>query len=311
LQTNISIGIAMGGRMDGAHELLRQGSIALYEAKQAAPGSTMVFDQAMQDRLSRRFRIEVALRQAVLRRELSVLYQPIVDIDSGRLMAVEPVLRWNNLELGSMSANEFIPIADEVGLSVELNEWMLRESCLQWSRWQQQDAAVAPALLSLNASRAQVASGEALLGSVRSALECARMPAAALRIHIAERDLTADRARALEFISGLRGMGVRVAMNEFGTGACGLASLRGFGFDSIKVDKSLISNIGRDPLALAVAQAAIHGIGKLGLVSVAEGIDEPQVLVLLQTMGCACGQGSLFARPVPADKLLMPPDRYT
>jgi len=311
LQTNISIGIAMGGRMDGAHELLRQGSIALYEAKQAAPGSTMVFDQAMQDRLSRRFRIEVALRQAVLRRELSVLYQPIVDIDSGRLMAVEPELRWNNLELGSMSANEFIPIADEVGLSVELNEWLLRESCLQWSRWQQHNAAVAPALLSLNASSAQVASGGALLDSVRSALECARMPAAALQIHIAERDLTADRARALEFIAGLRGMGVRVAMNEFGTGGCALASLRGFGFDSIKVDKSLISNIGRDPLALAVAQAAIHGIGKLGLVSVAEGIDEPQVLVLLQTMGCACGQGSLFARPVPADKLLMPPGRYT
>jgi len=311
LQTNVSIGIAMGGQMDSAHELLRQGSIALYEAKQAAPGSTMVFDQAMQDRLSRRFRIEIALRQAVLRRELSVLYQPIVDIDSGRLMAVEPVLRWNNHELGSMSANEFMPIADEVGLSVELNEWMLRESCLQWSRWQQQDAAVAPALLSLNASRAEVAAGGALLGSVRSALECARMPAAALQIHIAERDLTADRARALEFIAGLRGMGVRVAMNEFGTGTCALASLRGIGFNSIKVDKSLISNIARDPLALAVAQAAIHGIEKLGLVSVAEGIDDPQVLVLLQTMGCACGQGSLFARPVPADKLLMPPGRYT
>jgi diguanylate cyclase (GGDEF)-like protein len=311
LQTNISIGIAMGGRMDGAHELLRQGSIALYEAKQAAPGSTMVFDQTMQDRLSRRFRIEVALRQAVLRRELSVLYQPIVDIDSGRLMAVEPVLRWNNPELGSMSANEFIPIADEVGLSVELDEWMLRESCLQWSRWQQQDASVAPALMSVNVSRAQVASGGALFSSVRAALECARMPAAALQIHIAERDLTADRTRALEFIARLREMGVRVAMNDFGTGTCSLASLRGFGFDSIKIDESLMSNIGRDPLALAVAQAAIDGIGKLGLVSVAEGIDDPQVLVMLQTMGCACGQGSLFARPMPADRLLMPPERYT
>jgi diguanylate cyclase (GGDEF)-like protein len=311
LQTNISIGIAMGGRMDGAHELLRHGSIALYEAKQAAPGSTMVFDQTMQDRLSRRFHIEVALRQAVLRRELSVLYQPIVDIDSGRLMAVEPVLRWNNPELGSMAANEFIPIADEVGLSVELDEWMLRESCLQWSRWQQQDAAAAPPLMSVNASRAQVDSGAALRGSVRSALECARMPAAALQIHIAERDLTADRTRALELIAGLREMGVRVAMNDFGTGTCSLASLRGFAFDSIKVDKSLISNIGRDPLALAVAEAAIHGIEKLGLVSVAEGIDDPQVLVMLQTMGCACGQGSLFARPMPADTLLMPPGRYT
>ena len=311
LQTNVSIGIAMGGRMDGAHELLRQGSIALFEAKQSAPGATMVFDQTMQDRLSRRFRIEVALRQAVLRRELSMLYQPIVDIDSGRLMAVEPVLRWNNLELGPMFANEFMPIADELGLSVELDDWMLRESCLQWSRWQQHNAAAAPALISVKASRAQVASGGTLRDSVRSALECARMPAAALQIHIAERDLTADRTRALEFISGLREMGVRVAMSDFGTGTCSLASLRGFGFDTIKVGRSLISNIGRDPLALAVAQAAIHGIGKLGLVSVAQGIDDPQVLVMLQTMGCACGQGSLFARAMPADRLLTPPSRYT
>src|SRR5260370_15580730 len=167
----------MGGGMDVAHELVRKGSIALYEAKQAPKGSTMVFDQSMHDRLARRFRVEVALRKAVLRRELSMLYQPIVDIDSGRLMAVEPMLRWNNPDLGSMSANEFIPIADEVGLSMEINEWMLQESCLQWSRWQQQDAATAPALLSVNASRAEIASRRALLGSVRSALEAARLPA--------------------------------------------------------------------------------------------------------------------------------------
>jgi diguanylate cyclase (GGDEF)-like protein len=311
LQTNISIGIAMGDRKDDAHELLRKGSIAVHEARQAAAGSTMVFDQSMHDRLSRRFRIEAALRQAVPRRELSVLYQPIVDIDSGRLMAVEPVLHWNSPELGSMSASEFIPIADEVGLSLEIHQWMLRESCMQWSRWQQRDAAAAPALMSVSASRAQVASGAALLGSVRSALECARMPAAALQIHIAESDLTADRTRALALTAGLREMGVRAAMNDFGTGTCALASLGGHRFDSIKVDKSLISNIGRDPLALAVVQAAIQGIGKLGMISAAEGIDEPQVLVMLQTMGCACGQGSLFARPMPADRLLMPPERYT
>jgi diguanylate cyclase (GGDEF)-like protein len=311
LQTNISIGIAMGGRMDDALELLRKGSIALYEAKQAALGSTMVFDQTMDDRLSRRFRIEVALRQALPRRELSVLYQPIVDIASGRMMAVEPVLRWNNPDLGPMSADEFLPIADELGLNVEIHEWMLRESCMQWSRWRRRDAATAPALMSVNASRAQVALGRAQLGGVRSALESAGMPPVALQIHIAERDLAADRARALEFIAGLREMGVRVAMNDFGTGTSSLASLRAYRFDSIQVDKSLISNIGRDPLALAVAQAAIHGIGKLGLVSVAEGIDDPQVLVMLQTMGCACGQGSLFARPMPADRLLLPPDRYT
>jgi EAL domain-containing protein (putative c-di-GMP-specific phosphodiesterase class I) len=226
-------------------------------------------------------------------------------------MAVEPVLRWDNPELGSISASEFIPIADDLGLSIEICDWMLRESCLQWSRWQQRDAATAPALLSVNASRAQVASSSALLGVIRSALESACIPAAALQIHIAERDLTANPARARGFIAGLREMGVRVAMNDFGTGTCSLASLRHYGFDSIKIDKSLISNIARDSLALAVAQAAVHGIGKLGSVSVAEGIDDPQILLMLQTMGCACGQGSLFARPMPADRLLVPPDRYT
>jgi EAL domain-containing protein (putative c-di-GMP-specific phosphodiesterase class I) len=105
-------------------------------------------------------------------------------------------------------------------------------------------------------------------------------------------------------------MGVRVAMNDFGTGTSSLASLRGYQFNSIKLDKSLICNIERDPLALAVARAAIHGIEKLGLVSVAEGIDDPQVLVMLQSMGCACGQGSLFARPMPAERLLAQPERY-
>ena len=167
-----------------------------------------------------------------------------------------------------------------------------------------------PLIPALSARYCTITTGGALLGSVHSALENARMPAAALQIHIAERDLTTDHARAFQFITGLREMGVRVAMNDFGTGTCSLASLRGYPFNSIKVDKSLISNIGRDPLALAVAQAAIHGIEKLGLVSVAEGIDDPQVLVMLQTMGCACGQGSLFAQPMPADRLLMPPDRY-
>jgi diguanylate cyclase (GGDEF)-like protein len=309
LQTNISIGIAMGGT-GGAHEILRRGTIALNEAKRAALGSTCIFDQTMHDRLSRRFHIESALRHAVSRREFSVLYQPIVDIDSGRLMSVEPVLRWNNPALGQMSADEFIPIADEMGLSAQINEWMLQESCMQWSRWQERDAAAAPALMSVKASPTHVASGGAMLGGIRSALEGARMPAAALQIHIAERDLTTGHTGAFEFIAGLREMGVRVAMNDFGTGTSSLASLRGYQFNSIKLDKSLICNIGRDPLALAVARAAIHGIEKLGLVSVAEGIDDPQVLVMLQSMGCACGQGSLFARPMPAERLLAQPERY-
>jgi diguanylate cyclase (GGDEF)-like protein len=305
LQTGVSIGIAMGDlTANGPDELIRNADIALNEAKQAGIGFTTLFDQTMHDRLSRRLRIEVALRPALQRRELSLLYQPIVDLSNGRMISVEALLRWNHPILGAVSPNEFIPIAEETGLIVPIGEWVMRESCVQWSRWQQQDRAIAPPGLSVNLSRVQVALGDRLLHTVRSALESAGMPAAALQLEITEREVMKDPVGARELILGLRDIGVRLAMDDFGTGTSSLGCLRDYPFHSIKIDKTFITNIGRDPHVLAVAHATINVIENLGMVSVAEGIEEPQVLAMLQAMGCRCGQGYLFARPMPADQVM-------
>jgi diguanylate cyclase (GGDEF)-like protein len=305
LQTGVSIGIAMGDlTASGPHELIRNADIALHEAKQAGLGFTTLFDQTMHDRLSRRLRVEVALRPALQHRELTLLYQPIVDLSSGRMISVEALLRWNNPKLGGVSPNEFIPIAEETGLIVPIGEWVMRESCIQWARWQQQDRAMAPPGLSVNLSRVQVALGERLLLTVRSALASAGMPAEALQLEITEREVMKDPVGARELILGLRDIGVRLAMDDFGTGTSSLGCLRDYPFHSIKIDKTFITNIGRDPHVLAVAHATINVIENLGMVSVAEGIEEPQVLAMLQAMGCRCGQGYLFARPMRADQVM-------
>jgi diguanylate cyclase (GGDEF)-like protein len=305
LQTGVSIGIAMGDlTANGPHELIRNADIALNEAKQAGLGFTTLFDQTMHDRLSRRLRIEVALRQALQRRELSLLYQPIVDLNNGRMISVEALLRWHHPKLGAVSPNEFIPIAEETGLIVPIGEWTMRESCLQWARWQEQDPDTAPPGLSVNLSRVQVALGDRLLLTVRSALASAQMPAAALQLEITEREVMKDPVGARELIMGLRDIGVRLAMDDFGTGTSSLGCLRDYPFHSIKIDKTFITNICRDPHVLAVAHATINVIENLGMVSVAEGIEEPPVLAMLQAMGCRCGQGYLFARPMPADQVM-------
>lgn len=305
IQSGVSIGLAMGDTGGGVpHALLRNADTAMYEAKRAGRRTTVVFDQAMHARLSRAMQIEAGLRLAVERGEFTVLYQPIVDLESGQMSSVEALIRWQHPELGSVSPVEFIPIAEDSGQIVPIGEWVLRQSCLQWSRWQQQDAAAAPAGMSVNLSRVQMLLGNRLLLVVRSALADAGMPAAALQLEITEREVMKDPAAARELMLGLSAMGVRLAMDDFGTGTSSLGCLRDYPFDTIKIDKSFVTDLGRDPHVLAVAHATVSVIENLGMASVAEGIESPAEVAILQAMGCRYGQGYLFARPLAADQLL-------
>jgi diguanylate cyclase (GGDEF)-like protein/PAS domain S-box-containing protein len=305
IQSGVSIGIAMGDSGAGVpHALLRNADTAMFEAKRAGRRNTVVFDQAMHARLSRALHIEAGLRLAVERAEFTVLYQPIVDLETGRMSSVEALLRWRHPELGSVSPVEFIPIAEESGQIVAIGEWVLRQSCQQWACWQRQDAASAPWGMSVNLSRVQMVLGNRLLGVVRSALNEAGMPAAALQLEITEREVMKDPQAARELMLGLNAMGVRLAMDDFGTGTSSLGCLRDYPFDTIKIDKSFVTDLGRDPHVLAVAHATINVIENLGMASVAEGIEEPAEAAMLQAMGCRYGQGYLFARPLAADKLL-------
>jgi diguanylate cyclase (GGDEF)-like protein/PAS domain S-box-containing protein len=309
VRSSASIGVALSqGAQTEASDLLRDADIAMYEAKRNGRGQLVMFNDRMRHQLSRAVRVETALHQALALNQMHVVYQPIVDLDSGHMTSVEALLRWTHPELGAVSPAEFIPIAEESGHVMALGEWVLRQSCLQWKRWQQEDAALAPATVSVNLSRVQLSLGERLLTLVRSALAEADMPAAALQLEITEREVSHQASGTRELMQALRSLGVKLAMDDFGTGASSLGCLREFPFDTIKIDKSFVTDLCNDPHVLAVAHATVNVIENLGMVSVAEGVEEPGELATLQSLGCRYGQGWLFGRPM-APELLLPSRR--
>ena len=314
LPAGASIGVALwnakeaaaasGTDSTDADALMRDADIAMYEAKHAGRGRCVLFDDTMRARLNRAVVIENELRHAVARGQLEAVYQPIVDLETGAMRSVEALLRWTHPELGPVSPNEFIPVAEESGHIQALGEWILRTACKQWTAWQTENAAVAPATMSVNLSREQMALGERVLTVVREALADAAMPAAALQLEITEREVMKSPEQARSLLLELSAMGVKLAMDDFGTGTSSLGCLRDYPFDTIKIDKSFVTNLCRDPQVLAVAHATVNVIENLGMVSVAEGIEDPAEVAALQAMGCHYGQGYLFAKPLPGKDLL-------
>lgn len=305
IHSSASIGVAFSqGRETHADVLMRDADTAMYEAKHAGRATLVVFDDTMRARLTRAVQIESDLRGAHLRGEMHVVYQPIVDLETAQVGSVEALLRWRHPELGPVSPSEFIPIAEESAAILELGLWVLRRACEQWMQWQREDALHAPASVSVNLSRLQIAHGEELPRQVRGVLDDLGMPAGALQLEITEREVAKDSPDMRELLTALHTMGVKLAMDDFGAGASSLGFLREHPFDTIKIDKSFVTDLCRDPQVLAVAHATIHLVENLGMTSVAEGIEEPGELATLQSLGCRHGQGFLFSRPVGGDELI-------
>ena len=206
--------------------------------------------------------------------------------------------------LGAVSPTEFIPIAEESGLIVTLGEWVLRLACKDWRSWQDADPALAAAVISVNLSRVQMALGGQLLSVVASVLAEHGMPACSLQLEVTEREAMRDPAAVRELMSGLHALGVRLAMDDFGTGVSSLRCVRDYPFDVIKIDKAFIDGVADGPATQAVLRGFISVIHELGTVSVVEGVETADQLLLLKSMGCHCAQGCLFSRPVPAGELL-------
>jgi diguanylate cyclase (GGDEF)-like protein/PAS domain S-box-containing protein len=305
LHASASIGIALwrAGVLT-ADDMLRDADTAMYEAKHAGRGLAVLFDDTMRARLTRAAVIETELRHAVERQQLHAVYQPIVDLETGAMKSVEALMRWQHPALGAVSPNEFIPVAEESGHITMLGEWILRTACLQWTAWQRENPALAPALMSVYLSREQVTLGRRVIRVVREALAAADMPAQALQLEITEREVMKSPEQARALLQELSAMGVKLAMDDFGTGSSSLGCLRDYPFDTIKIDKSFVTHVGHDPHVLAVAHATVNVIENLGMISVAEGIEDPAEVAVLQAMGCRYGQGYLFARPLQADVLL-------
>ena len=304
IHSTASIGIALwrDGIASG-EDLLRGADTAMYEAKRAGRGRWVMFGDAMRARLVRAFTVESELRHAISRGQLSVCYEPIVNLDTGALAATEALLRWQHPTLGAVAPAEFMPVAEESRHIIALGEWILREACLQWAVWQRQDALTAPATMSVNLSRVQMTLGARLLGAVTSALAAAQMPGSALQLEISEREVTRDPGQSRELMQGLATLGVKLAMDNFGAGTATLSRLRDYAFDTIKIDKSFVTGLARDSHMVAVAHATINVIENLGMASVAEGIEDPSEVATLQALGCRFGQGHLFTAILAGGRL--------
>ncbi|MEJ0100572.1 MAG: EAL domain-containing protein [Pseudomonadota bacterium] len=299
VSTQASIGIVSSGQgLEDAETLVRNADLAMYEAKRAGRACAVPFNDAMHTRLARHLMLETGLRQALGTSQLSLVYQPIVDLDSGRRSSVEALVRWNHPTLGPVSPGEFVPIAEESGLIMALGEWVMKESCAALARWQRLDPEKAPSIISVNVSRAELAHGARLLRLVRETLAAARLPAQSLQLEVTEREVMRDPAASLALMHELRAIGVRLAMDDFGSGTSSLGCLSDYPFDVIKVDRSFINGLSDGPDRLAVLHATITLVENLGKSSVGEGVETKEQLVILQSMGCHYAQGHYLGRPL-------------
>ncbi len=305
VSTQASIGIVSSEHdLADAETMVRNADLAMYEAKRAGRACAVPFNNAMHVRLERDLMLESGLRQALGTGQLSLVYQPIVDLDTGRRSSVEALVRWQHPTLGSISPAEFVPIAEESGLIMTLGEWVMKESCAALARWRRLDPEKAPDVVSVNVSRAELEHGARLLRLVRETLAAVQLPPQSLQLEVTEREVMRDPAASLALMHELRSIGVRLAMDDFGSGTSSLGCLSDYPFDVIKVDRSFINGLSAGPDRLAVLHATITLVENLGKTSVGEGVETREQLVILQSMGCHYAQGHFLGRPVAEEEMV-------
>jgi predicted signal transduction protein with EAL and GGDEF domain len=299
----VSIGISLSPQ-DGSNpdELLKNADLALYRAKADGRGTYRFFETGMDARAQARRLLEMDLRAALQRDEFEAYYQPIRDVVSGRVVAFEALLRWNHPERGLIAPMNFIPLAEETGLIIQLGEFVLRSACTDAATWPD-DVDVA-----VNLSPVQFKNPN-LIASVTEALAASGLDARRLELEITESVLLQNSEATLATLHDLRAMGVRISLDDFGTGYSSLSYLRSFPFDKIKIDRSFVSELATREDSMAIIRA-VTGLGRsLGIVTTAEGVENDAQLELLRREGCTQAQGYLFSKPRPAADVAIMLDR--
>jgi diguanylate cyclase (GGDEF)-like protein/PAS domain S-box-containing protein len=293
----VSIGIAFP---DGADAdpvtLIRDADAAMYRAKERGRGRWEIFDNDLRASAVDRLDIENALRRALDRRELRVFYQPIVELESGTITAVEALLRWEHSERGLLLPSEFIGIAEETGLIVPIGLWVLDQACRQVQRWQASIPNLTPLAVSVNLSGRQLGHPK-LVDDIAQILGETGLPAERLELEITESVLMDDVEMSEDTLGRLNDLGVRLVVDDFGTGYSSMSYLRRFPVDLLKVDREFVDGLGTDPSDSAIVAAIVTLAHTLGLEAVAEGVETSDQLDELRSLGCDKGQGFLMAKP--------------
>ena len=296
----VSIGVAVTAAGAGeVADLLRDADTAMYRAKELGGDRCVLFGDELRDEVLSRVRIEGALRGAIDRGELSLVFQPIVDLDEGeRMMAVETLARWTHPELGPVRPDVFIAIAEQIGLIGRIGTWVLEGACAQLAAWAALAGERAPGV-GVNVSTVQLAD-PAFLATLERILAQTGADPRKLTLEVTESVLAEDHPALVEVLRRIRGRGIRVVLDDFGTGYSSLSYLDRLPLDSLKIDRSFVSRIGTDDRSRAII-TAVAGIGQaFGLRMVAEGVETAEQAREVRALGCRFAQGYLFSRPVPA-----------
>ena len=298
LHITASIGIALypidGEDADG---LLRDADIAMYSAKSAGRNTYQYFTPELREQTSERLFLVDGLRSALdTGGELDLVYQPYIDMSTGRVLGFEALARWNHPILGLLYPNRFVPVAEETDLIIPMGDWALHEACRQLKQWHNEG--IEDVTISVNVSSRQLRRGD-LVESVASALRLADLESKYLEIELTEGTLGDDTELARRTLERLRSLGVRISIDDFGTGYSSLSYLQHFPIDKLKIDKSFVNEVGNE--AASALPAAIIGLASsLGLDVIAEGVETIEQMQLLADLGCYKMQGFLFSRPLQA-----------
>lgn len=276
--------------------LLRQARTALSRAQTGLATEIIGFDKTMEAEVNRRQRLEIELSKALDRDEMRVLYQPQVDIATGEMIGVEALIRWKHSELGMISPFEFIGIAEESGRIIELGAWVLEQSMRDAAMWTR------PLRLSVNVSAVQLTRSD-LPATVKAALAGTGFPADRLDLEVTESLFIDDNIDLKKPIAKLRELGCSLSMDDFGTGYSGLGYILRFPFSKIKIDRSFVANMEKDPANIAIVKAVVDMAAAFGMTVVAEGIETADNEKMLLDLGCTVGQGYYYSRPVPASEI--------
>lgn len=296
IAVSASIGITIVDDPDADPEsVLSDADAAMYRAKDLGRGRAELFNHAMRERSLARLELESQLRHALAGDELRVFYQPIVDTTTEELVGVEALVRWQHPQRGLLPPSDFIDLAEETGLIVPLGKWVLQTACRDTLSWGS-DTAVQ---VSVNLSGRQMAQPD-VVEMITDILRQSGLPPERLCLEITETALMEDTAGAVVVLDRLSSLGVRLAVDDFGTGYSSLLRLRRFPVSVLKLDRLFVSGLGRNPDDAAIVRATADLARALGIVALAEGVEQRDQLDLLKGMGCSLAQGYLWSRPVPA-----------
>ncbi len=300
VMVSTSIGIVMCAPDYEPQNILRDADIALHRAKAAGKARYEFFEETMRENIRTSLQLETDLRQAINRDEFELHFEPIINIETGKAVSLEALLRWRSPGRGFLMPSRFIPLAEDTGVIIQIGAWVIREACTLMARWHQAYPSVCETSVSVNLSTKQFLQGN-LVTVIKQILEETHFDPHYLQLEITESVIIENETQVIETLTDFRSMGIKVQMDDFGSGYSSLVYLHRLPLHAIKIDRSFISGSGSQITSPEIVRTIIHLANDLHLETIAEGVETPDQLNLLRGMGCNKVQGFLFSHTMPSD----------